>query len=227
MTMNAQTENAPTQNATIENALTVVNAEPPAVITDGWDQAAVDMSANPMKGITTVKFDNGVFFAGKEKTLLDPDREYVAIDIRDGWCFLKKETPPEYVMRPLDGPKPPRPESFTNEDEWPIGLSGEPEDPWKYTRFLFLLDPQSAATLVYSTSSFGGAIGIDELAKAIRLMRQGRAGAVPAIKLQSRQWKNRYGTRPRPFFLVTGWHFKEQGGGDLKTVNDMDDTLPF
>jgi hypothetical protein len=93
-TKNAEIDNAETENATIENALTVVNLKPPAMITDGWDAAAIDMAANPMKGMQNASFDNGAFFTGKEKLLIKPEARFIAIDVREGYMFLKKGTPP-------------------------------------------------------------------------------------------------------------------------------------
>jgi hypothetical protein len=238
--MNAETENALNENATIENALAIVNNKPPAVISDGWDMAAIDMSTNPMAGLISARFDNGGYFTGKEKTPLETGKHYVAIDLREGWMFLKREAPPEYSMRPIGGAKPLRPDSFTNEDEWPFKLNSttERDDPWKYNRFVFLLDPQSAAVIVFNTHSVGGDIGVNELAKAIQTMRNARPGAVPIVELQSRQWKNRFGTRPRPFFNIVGWHFKDGKespaadddngqGGNIKTINAFDDDIPY
>jgi len=77
--MNAETKNAETDNAAIENALTIVNLKPPAVITDGWDAAAIDMATHPMKGMASANFDNGAFFTGKEKLLIQPDKRFIAI----------------------------------------------------------------------------------------------------------------------------------------------------
>jgi hypothetical protein len=239
-TENAETENAKTENAAIENALTVVNLKPPAVITDGWDAAAIDMAAHPMKGIQSANFDNGAFFRGKEKTLIKPEERFIAIDVREGWMFLKKDTPPEFVMRLLGKHKPPRPDSFTDQESWPFKFNSQTErdDPWKYNRFVFLLDPQSAQVTVFNTHTFGGDIGVNELAKAIQTMRAAHPGAVPIVQLESRQWKTKFGMRPRPFFNIVGWHFKDnapqpptdsngQGGGPIKTINAFDDEIPF
>ena len=239
-TENAETDNTKTENAAIENALTVVNLKPPAVIADGWDAAAIDMAANPMKGMANASFDNGAFFRGKEKTLIKPEERFIAIDVREGYMFLKKDTPPEFVMRPLGGPKPPRPDSFTDKESWPFKFNSQTErdDPWKYNRFVFLLDPQSAQVTVFNTHTFGGDIGVNELAKAIQTMRAAHPGAVPIVQLESRQWKTKFGMRPRPFFNIVGWHFKDnapqpptdsngQGGGPIKTINAFDDEIPF
>lgn len=222
------------------NALTIVNDQLPANA-DGWDAAAVDAGNKPMKG-ASVKFDSGAFFIGKEKTLVKPDKRFVAVDLREGWMFLKKDTPAEYVMRPIGGMKPPRPDSYSDESEWPNDLNGKPSDPWKYTRFLYLLDPTTAEMFTFSSSTWGGMIGINTLTDQIKLMRTNEPGAVPIVELQSAPWQTKFGIKQRPSFKVVGWHIKadadtpkaiadhtEDNGGMVgtKVVGDMNDEIPF
>ena len=76
-----------TMNVETQNALTITTNNPVAVA-DGWDAQANDSAASPMKG-SSIKFDNGAYFIGREKTLIQPDRQFVAIDVREGWLFLK------------------------------------------------------------------------------------------------------------------------------------------
>jgi hypothetical protein len=223
-------------NAETQNALTPATNN---AITDGWDAQANDSSASPAKG-SSIKFDAGAYFIGREKTLVDVGRQFVAIDIREGWLFLKKDCPAEYSMRAIDGPKPPRPQSFTNPSEWPDGLDGKPNDPWRYAKFLYLLDPLSAEVFTFTSSTTGGRIGISDLAAQIGLMRRTRPGAVPIVELQSRQMKTKFGMKPRPFFQVVGWRVKsdeaqklladspdKDDGDGAKTVNAYDDEIPF
>jgi hypothetical protein len=224
-------------NAPTENALTPTSSNLPATA-DGWDAAANDTSASPAKG-SSIKFDAGAYFIGREKTLVEPERQFVAIDVREGWLFLKKDCPAEYSMRAINGAKPPRPESFANSSEWPTGLSGEPEDPWKYAKFLYLLDPLSAEIFTFTSSTTGGRIGLSDLADQIQLMRRTRPGAVPIVELQSRAMKTKFGMKPRPFFQVVGWRVKSDEAQKLltdstdkdddgaKTVNTYDDEIPF
>jgi hypothetical protein len=230
--MNAPTENAPTQNA-----LTIAGHKPP-MIADGWDAAANDAAANPMKG-SSIKFDNGAYVIGREKTLIDGARQFVAIDVREGWLFLKKDCPAEYDMRAVGGPKPPRPASYSDPSEWPDGLDGKPADPWRYAKFLFLIDPASAEVFTFTSSTTGGRIGLNDLTAQIKLMRSTRPGAVPIVELQSRQMKTKFGMKPRPFFQVVGWRVKNEEATKLiadstdkdddgaKTVNAYDDEIPF
>jgi hypothetical protein len=46
------------------------------------------MAANPMKGMQNASFDNGAFFTGKEKSLVQPEKQFIAIDVREGYMFL-------------------------------------------------------------------------------------------------------------------------------------------
>jgi hypothetical protein len=213
------------------SAIATINEQP----VDGWDAAAGDLSASPVKG-SLVKFDAGQFFLGKERTPIAADRGFVALDTAEGWQYLKKGAPPEFSMRRLGGPKPPRPDSYTDAGAWPLGLNGEPEDPWKYTRYLYLVDPLSAETFSFASSSFDGERGIGDLTSQIQLMRNARPGAVPVITLASRMMPTRFGPKPRPFFQVQSWRVR---GGDepklliehvddnVETVNALDDEIPF
>jgi len=227
-----------TMNAETQNALTTTTDNPVAVA-DGWDAQSNDSAASPMKG-SSIKFDNGAYFIGREKTLIQPDRQFVAIDVREGWLFLKKDCPAEYDMRAVGGPKPPRPNSFSDPSEWPDGLDGNPADPWRYAKFLYLLDPLSAEVFTFTSSTTGGRIGISDLSSQIQLMRNTRPGAVPIVELQSRQMKTKFGMKPRPFFQVAGWRVKSEeankllndsanksGGEGAETINEFDDTIPF
>src|SRR6516164_9369349 len=226
-------------NAATQNALTPTTNNPVA-ITDGWDAQANDSAASPMKG-SSIKFDAGAYFIGREKTLIQPDRQFVAIDVREGWQFLKKDCPAEYSMRAVGGPKPPRPNSFADPSEWPGGLDGDPADPWKYAKFLYLLDPLSVEVFTFTSSTTGGRIGISDLTAQIQLMRNTRPGAVPIVELQSRLMKTKFGMKPRPFFQVCGWRVKSEeatkliadsadkssGGEGAETTNALDDEIPF
>ena len=160
--------------------------------------------------------------------------------MREGWQFLKKDCPAEYSMRAVGGPKPPRPNSFADPSEWPDGLDGDPADPWKYAKFLYLLDPLSAEVFTFTSSTTGGRIGISDLTAQIQLMRNTRPAAVPIVELQSRQMKTKFGMTPRPFFQVCGWRVKSEeatkliaesadksSGERTETTNALDDEIPF
>jgi hypothetical protein len=140
----------------MQNALATVS--PKKLPTDNWDAAGDEMG--PVRG-PNIKFDAGTYSAGREKTPIEPDRKFVVIDRAEGWQFLKKDCPAEWVMRIPGEPRPEQP--FAAEDTWPTGLNGEPEHPWKWTRFVYLIDAATGESLTFSSSTNGGRIGIDEL----------------------------------------------------------------
>jgi hypothetical protein len=211
----------------MQNALATI---PPPI--DSWDAAADDLG--PVRG-TNVSFDAGAYFAGigKAKTPIESGRMFVATELAEGWLFLKKDCPPEWVMRNPGEPMPEQP--FVAEDEWPSDLSGNPAHPWKWTRLVYLLDKATGETLTFSSSTNGGRIAIRDLTSQIREMRNLQPGAVPIISLQSQMMSTQFGQKPRPFFKIEGWKIR---GGDApkqltsddggKEVNAYDDdSIPF
>jgi hypothetical protein len=118
---------------------------------DNWDSAGGELS--PVRG-NNIKFDNGAFFIGREKTLLKDVKQFVIVDRSEGWMFLKKDCPAEYVMRAQGATKPAQP--VVDQSEWPTDLSGNPTHPWKYTLFIYLMDVESGETFTFLSSTTGG-----------------------------------------------------------------------
>jgi hypothetical protein len=175
-----------------------------AVVTaiDGFDVAAQDPSASPIRGVN-VKFKDGDYFSFADKIDVR-ERTFVVLDRKEGWQFLKKDCPPEYLMRAPNGLRPPQP--HVDEAAWPLNLNGKPEHPWKLTRYLYLLDAATGEISTFWTSTIGGRIGIDELTDQITFMRQMRPGAHPVVQLRSKPMPTSYGgTKPRPYFHLAGW----------------------
>jgi hypothetical protein len=214
------------------NALTVQDHYHAPVVGDAFDQE--DPDASPIRGGNT-KFDAGAYFIGKEKTVVQPDRRFIALDKASGWQFLKKDCPAEWVMHTPGTPKPAMPECG-DESTWPVGLDGKPSCPWKWTQFLYLIDVETGETLTFSSSTSGGKIAIGDLTAQIKSMRSMKPGAMPIIELSSVQMPTKFGKKPRPFFKITGWRscseqqqeqIADQRDYDVEEVNAYDDTAPF
>jgi hypothetical protein len=64
-------------------------------------------------------------------------------------------------------------DDLPDQDEalWPPGLGDQPEDPWKDTRYLHLIDPKTAADFTFVTDSYGGRRTASELKRQIGNMR--------------------------------------------------------
>jgi hypothetical protein len=212
----------------MSNALaTITDHHSPAADNFDYD----DPSASPVRG-SNVKFDSGAYYSGKEKTLVEPGRRFVVLDRAEGWQFLKKDCPAEWVMRGAGQHKPDQPEC--DESTWPMGLDGEPSCPWKYTLFVYLIDADSGESVTFSTNSSGGRIAVSDLTAQIKSMRVMKPGAMPVVELQSVQMPTKFGKKPRPSFKITGWrgrHVEQvqqiEYDGPPDDVDGNDDSITF
>jgi hypothetical protein len=198
-------------SASDSTALTPINDD---TALDSFDAAAGDPTASPING-PNCRFDANLdqYVTGKEKTPFGIDQQFVVIGRNEGWQFLKKDCQPEWLMRPIGGSKPPQP--VVDKAAWPLGFNNQPEHPWKWTYFLYLLDTNNGAVATFSTSTIDGGIGIRELQEQITFMRKQmkKPGAVPIIELESVLMQTQYGSKkPRPHFAIKAW--KDMGGGE-------------
>jgi hypothetical protein len=169
---------------------------------DGFDIAAQDMTASPIRGVN-IKFKDGDYYSFADQIDVD-DREFVVLDRREGWQFLKKDCPPEYLMRAPGEPRPPQP--YVDRADWPKNLNGVPDHPWKLTYYLYLLDRDTGEISTFWTNTVGGRIAIGALNDQVVFMRQMRPGAHPVVQLRSKPMPTSYGgTKPRPHFHLAGW----------------------
>jgi hypothetical protein len=183
--MNAQTQTA--------NAVTVV---------DGFDAAELDRTESPIRGVDT-RFKDGDYFNFAEQIDVE-GRCFAVFDLAAGWQKLEKDCSPEYLMQKAGEPKPAQP--HVEKADWPLNLNGQPEHPWKWTRYLYLLDTATGEISTFSSSTIGGRIGIDELRDQIAFMRRVRPDAIPIVALQSKDMPTSFGgTKPRPHFKILGW----------------------
>jgi hypothetical protein len=172
------------------------------VIADGFDAIAQDPTLSPIRGMD-VRFKDGNFFNFADKIDVR-GRKFAAIDFVAGWQKLQKDCSPEYLVQKVGEPRPAQP--HVGEKDWPLNLNGVPEHPWKWTRFLYLLDVATGEVSTFSSNTVGGRIGIEELADQITFMRRVRPDAIPIVALQSKDMPTNYsGTKPRPHFQIKGW----------------------
>jgi hypothetical protein len=171
-------------------------------ITDGFDANAHDPAASPIRG-GGWKFKDGDYYSFTDQIDVH-GASHAVLDIRQGWQKLAEGCPPEYLMREHGKPRPPQP--HVDEKDWPIGLSGNPEHPWRLTWYLYLLNTATGETSTFWTNTIGGNIAVGELSDQVSNMRQMRPRALPVIALESRDMPTRFGgTKPRPYFRLLGW----------------------
>jgi hypothetical protein len=170
------------------------------MIVDGFD--AVDSTSSPLRG-PEVRFKDGDYYAFREKQDV-ADRAFAVLDKVKGWQKLEEGCAPEYVMQQLGQPRPPQP--AVAKEDWPLNLNGQPEHPWKWTHYLYMLDIATGEMSTFSTNTKGGNIAIGLLNDQIVIMRRAQPDAVPVVALESREMPTQYGTtKPRPHFRLLSW----------------------
>ena len=122
------------------------------------------------------------------------------------------------------------------EAQWELGPDGkEVRDPWQSTRFVHLIDPQTAEAFTFSTSSFGGRDCVINLADQIKRMRGKHPDAVPVVELGAAPMSTKYGKRSKPTLKVVGWRSTDASAMVLPgrqlppptAKQEMDDEIPW
>jgi hypothetical protein len=192
-----------------------------------------EISDDPTRG-KTIRFVTDGFVVGREKVPLAPGRQYICIGHAEGWRRLEAGMRPQWIVREPGQERPPEPHVDIN--EYVTDLSGQKVSPWKYMRWLYLVDNETGVISTFETGSTGGAMSIADLSQQIAGMRQlKRAEAVPVVELKVQTFKTRFGVKKRPDFDIVGW--KVTGGEqplaiahDPNTGEVLDaegDPLPF
>src|SRR5262249_20976122 len=90
--------------------------------------------------------------------------------------------------------------------EWPLGLSGEPEKPWKFVYVFYLVALKTGTMFTYEHDTFGAMLCYDALHEAITVQRMLRGAHVfPVVHLEQRPWKSaRFGPQMRAHLQPTG-----------------------
>jgi hypothetical protein len=177
---------------------------------DGWGDAAAESAERVIKG-TLLKFADWNWSKGKEGLEVEEGTALVALGTAAAWVKWQEGKPVEYKMREPGRRLPDRDELDCPEEEgnWPIGTDGNPKDPWQSTRFVYLVDPETAEAFTFSTSSWGGRGAVNDLAEQIQRMRYARPGAVPVVELRAAPMLTKHGKKSKPWFKVVDW----RGGG--------------
>ena len=201
--------------------------------TDGF--AVQENSGASMIVGRMLKFIDGRFTVDKTETL-PANTTLVAVSAVTVWVHWENNRPVEHrVTQP--GQSHPYRDDLPDQDQtrWPLGLNNEPSDPWRDTRYLHLIDPNTGADFTFISDSFGGRRAVGDLKQQIANVRSAHPAAVPLVQLASTMMKTRFGQKPRPDFKIVGWRGKQDDvaatrAGKVAVIpggDDMDDDIPF
>ena len=219
----------------------LMQQQPAAVpANDGWGDAAAEASERMIRG-TLLKFADWRWTTGKEAPPVADGTKLVALATVAMWVRWEDKKPAEYRMRESGRRLPDREElGHNDESQWDKDLSGEPQDPWRNTRLVYLVNPSTAAAFTFSTSSWGGRGAVSDLGDQIARMRSVHADAVPIVELRAAEMPTKYGRKSKPVFKIVEWKTAdaEQAAPVERQItmqkakqevarNDMDDEVPF
>jgi hypothetical protein len=183
---------------------------------DGWDDAAAEAGERMIRG-QLLKFADWRWTLGKEATQVKDGMKLVALATAAMWVRWEDGRPVEHlVRRPGERLAVRERLSHTNEDEWPNGPGGEPQDPWQNTRLVYLVNEDTAEAFTFSTSSWGGRAAVIDLGDTIARMRGTHPDAAPIVELRATEWPTKFGRKSKPWFKIVSW--KNATGGDAKTA---------
>jgi hypothetical protein len=205
---------------------------------DGFADAAADYSENLLRG-ELLKCTDGHWFVGKEGSALAHDTRMVALGTAASWVKWVNGKPDEFRIRRAGETMLERDELGDNvAADWETGPDGQPRDPWQNTRFLWLVDPKTAAAYTFSTSSWSGRSAVIGLGDQITRMRVARPGVNPIIEFSSAPLQTKFGRKMKPVLKIVGWVGGGGEGADVKQIGKapakaevlddmMDDACPF
>jgi hypothetical protein len=169
-----------------------------------------------IKGII-IKFADSVYRANKTEVIEQAPHgpTFMATGVVTAWVHWKAGKPIEHKITHTGQLHPYR-EDLGDDDktEWELGIGEKPKDPWKDTRYLYLVDLRTGKTYTLVGDSAGMRQAAGELKDAIATVRLARPGALPVLQLATGSMPSQFGPRPRPDFKIIDW----RGGGPTATA---------
>src|SRR5262249_2561515 len=143
----------------------------------------------------------------RNEPILADELKLIVTGVTVAWVRWEDGLPAEHR---ITGPHQQHPErdelDHNNKSEWPIGFGNEPADPWRDSRYLYLLDPATAEDYTFVTETYGGRRAVGDLKNQIANVRCAHPGAIPLISLSSEMMPTKAGpSRPKPYFKVIDW----------------------
>ena len=182
-----------------------------------------------------MKFVKGKYKIGDDEVPLGT--KYLAHANQLTYCWIKfhdGKVVDRKFGRAADRYVPPPREELDDNDPlyWEAGKDGKPQDPWTLQRLLPFEDMETGEVVIFTSSSVGGKIAAEGLARtyAQRVKRRGTR-ALPIVSIGSTSYRSpTYGEVLMPDFVITGWEDTDDGGREVNFGKDdkpLDDSIPF
>jgi hypothetical protein len=216
----------------------IVPAPKSAALTNGGSLVAEYLAAHGvgMSG-TFFKFGKDGFVTTGDETAIPERTQFTVIydQVVGGWIkFMGKGNAPIRKQgRLFEGVVPvPRSELGDNDrEEWELGLSGQPQEPWQIQLLLPLQNVETGELFVFQTTSVTGRRAVDNLIQQCAQMQKKDPDHYPVIKLRIGGFEHRderVGWVKTPAFERVGKAPKADTTVAATAVaEDMNDAIPY
>jgi hypothetical protein len=179
-----------------------------------------------------LKFNKaGQYVTADDGTVIGDDIDFIANcpQTLAGFIKFNPDGPPDRAMGLIfDGFIVPERESLgdLDENDWPRGLSGGPEDPWRHQMCLVLQQAGTAELFTFVTSSKTGRAAVGKLLQHFRRTQKTHPGMLPVVRLKQGGFdsKKGHGWVTTPAFAVSEDSAVKP---DTSPSADLDDEIPF
>jgi hypothetical protein len=184
-----------------------------------------------------IKFSKeGQFVYADNDEQVSPDEDFVALCDQTLVSYVRFHDgePPERIGGLLyqNFVLPPR-ESLgdTNPAQWPIGLSGQPEDPWRHEIMIVFKRPATLELVTFATASKTGRRAVGNLLRHYDRMQRTEPGAQPVVRLRPGGFNHkdgRIGWVPTPAFAIIGTAATHTAAiPDTSIKGQLNDEIPW
>jgi hypothetical protein len=183
-----------------------------------------------------LKFNKaGQYVTADDGTVIGDDIDFIANcpQTLAGYIKFNPDGPPDRAMGLIfDGFIVPERESLgdLDENDWPRGLSGGPEDPWRHQMCLVLQQAGTAELFTFVTSSKTGRAAVGKLLQHFRRTQKTHPGMLPVVRLKQGGFdsKKGHGWVTTPAFAVVGKVSEDSAvKPDTSLSADLNDEIPW
>jgi hypothetical protein len=184
-----------------------------------------------------VKFSKeGVFMMPDTEEAISQDKDFIALcdETLIGWIKFNDDAPPDRVQGLLyDGfvMVPRGMLGDLDQARWPIGLSGQPTDPWQHQVCLVLQEPGTHELFTFATTSTTGRRAIGNLLRHYDGLQRSHPDHHPVVRLKAGGFNHRderIGWVHVPVFACVGRAPKTSAAiPDTSIQADLNDEIPI